>query len=232
MRISEINMQKKLAILAVILLLSSAPFLQPNIAHACSCVADTSQEEDFENAEAVFIGRVLSIEEHRGFAQQLLRTLPFIERRPSYRTITFHVTERWKGIDANLVTAATGFGGGDCGYYFAEGETYLVYAHDGDFYGEKLATGICSRTEVLRHADEEITALGPSDSTFTDAETVYNPIDGPWWNEIQNEIAEFFIQPITRTIFVAPWHVALGIIALYITPPTAFVCWLIRRRRK
>lgn len=219
------NITKKLFVAVIAL---SAMVLAPHSVLACSCVADYAQEKAFEDAEAVFVGRVLSIEKHRNTLRQLFTD----DIAPSYRTVEFWVTEQWKGIDKNVVTVATGFGGGDCGFYFAEGEQYLVYAHDGGFYGEKLATGICSRTEVLRHADEEITALGPSDSTFTDAETVYNPIDGPWWNEMQNKIAEFFIQPITRTVLVAPWYVALGIIALYLTPPVALLYWLIRRRRK
>lgn len=227
MHTPEIDMRKKLTILtlATALTFSSVSFLLPNTAYACSCVADYSQEQAFEDAEAVFVGRVLSIQEHRNTLRQLFSN----DIAPSYRTIEFHVTERWKGVEKNLVTVATGFGGGDCGLYFAEGETYLVYAQEGGFYGEELATGICSRTEVSRHADADIAALGPSDTTFTDAETVYNPIDGPWWNEMQNEIADFFIQPITRTIFVAPWHVALGILSLYIAPLVVLAYWLFRK---
>lgn len=205
----------------------------PDTAHACSCVANSSQTEDFANAEAVFVGRVISIEEHHGFAQQLLRTLPFIEHRPSHRTVEFWVTERWKGVNENLVTVATGFGGGDCGFYFAEGEQYLVYAHDGEFYGhgQALATGICSRTEVLRHSNEEVAMLGPGDTSFTDEEMVYGHTGDSRWNEIQNAISEFLIHPITRTIFVSPWYVALGILFIYIAPVILLAYALFKRVR-
>jgi len=221
-------MQKKLIIFTLVsaFVFSAASFLLPDIAHACSCAAGTSQEEDFENAQAVFVGRVLSTDTHKGALRDILGDTP------SHRNVEFWVTERWKGVNENPVTVATGFGGGDCGFYFAEGERYLVYAHDGDFYGTDLSTGICTRTEVLRHSNEEVALLGPGDTSFTDAEIVYYPFRESWWNGIQNRIAEFFIEPITRTIFVAPWYVALSIIALYLTPPVALLYWLIRRRRK
>jgi len=214
--------------LVTALIFSGALVVSPSTVYACSCVANYSQEQAFEDAEAVFVGRALDIGEHHNTLRQLFSN----DVAPSYRTVEFHVTERWKGIEKNVVTVATGFGGGDCGFLFAEGETYLVYAHGGDFYGQELATGICSRTEVLRHAEEDIVALGSGGTTFTDAETVYNPIEGSWWNTVQNKIADLFIQPITRTVLVTPWYTALGIIALYITPPIVLLYWIVRRLRK
>jgi hypothetical protein len=219
------------SLIASVIVSATFVFL-PGSAYACLCVAGTTQEEAYENATAVFVGRVLSIEEHRGVAGQLLRTLPFFDHRPSYRTISFHVTERWKGADANLATVASGFGGGDCGFYFAEGETYLVWAHDGDFYGENLATGICTRTEVLRHAGGDIAALGPGDSTFTEEESLYDPTDNSVWSEVLGDTVGLVTEPITRTIFITPWYVALGIIALYLTPVISFVYWLYRRLKQ
>jgi hypothetical protein len=217
---------------AIALALNGAWFVFPNTAHACSCVADYSHEQAFDDAEAVFVGRVLAIDEHRGFARQLLRTIPFLDNRPSYRSVAFHVTERWKGVDTNLVTVATGFGGGDCGFLFAEGETYLVYAHDGDFYGEELATGICSHTEVLRHSEDAITALGPGNSLFSDEESVYDPTNDThillWMLGRPTDT----IRDAHHTVLTGPWYAALAVIALYLTPPITVAYWLIKRHRK
>ena len=221
----------KILILGIVIIAFSALqfYVQPNTAFACTCVADISQEESFAQAKAVFVGRVLSIEKHNSIVRQLLRTLPWFENNPTYRTITFHVTKRWKGVDANLVTVATGFGGGDCGFLFAEGERYLVYANDGDFYGEELATNICMRTEVERYAEGDIAALGTGDSTFTDEELIYNPTRDSLWNKMIGEIFEFFTEPITRTIFVAPWHIAFLILTIYIALPILLMYFLIKR---
>ncbi|MBU1557704.1 hypothetical protein KKC45_01975 [Patescibacteria group bacterium] len=123
----------------------------PNSVFACSCVADIPQEESFNQAKAVFIGRVISINK-KG---------EFLRLKNSHRNINFNVTEYWKGEVSKITTVATGFGGGDCGYYFAEGETYLVYANDGNsWYGEDLATSICSRTERLRDVSKDLALLG------------------------------------------------------------------------
>ncbi|MEX2437432.1 MAG: hypothetical protein WD509_02555 [Candidatus Paceibacterota bacterium] len=203
-------------------------FSLPDAAHACSCVANYSQEQAYEDAEAVFVGRVLGIQEHRNTLRQIFSN----GINPSYRAVEFHVTDRWKGIEKNLVTVATGFGGGDCGFHFAEGEQYLVYAYDGSFHGKELETGICQRTEVLRHAEDDIVMLGPGNTTFTDEESVYDPTNDSTLNEVQNKIAEILIEPITRTTFVAPWYIALGIISLYITPPISLAYWMVRRKSK
>ena len=56
----------------------------------------------------------------------------------------FVVAESFRGLRSAEAEVVTGWGGGDCGYEFVKGETYLVYA----FRGEKdklLRTGICTR---------------------------------------------------------------------------------------
>ncbi|MCR4325427.1 MAG: hypothetical protein NUV59_01305 [Patescibacteria group bacterium] len=220
-------MKVKITISAIVAILL-AGFGVPDPAFACSCVADYSQEQAFEDAEAVFVGRVLSIQEHRNTLRQLFGD----DIAPSYRTVKFHVTERWKGIEQNLVTVATGFGGGDCGFYFADGETYLVYAHDGSFYGEELATGICTHTEVLRHAQDDLDALGPGDSLFSQAESIYDPTGR------ENLLLWILGRPVDTiraanyTILTGPWHIALGIIALYFLPPVALLYWFVKRRKR
>jgi hypothetical protein len=56
------------------------------------------------------------------------------------------------------VVVFTGSGGGDCGFPFRRGESYLVYASantDG-----WLGTGICGRTAELSRAAADLRELG------------------------------------------------------------------------
>src|SRR5437868_10960043 len=63
------------------------------------------------------------------------------------KRIKFQVKEVFRGDKQDTLDVWTGFGGGDCGFLFQKGETYLVYAgHDGR---RRLTTDICSRTRRL-----------------------------------------------------------------------------------
>lgn len=204
----------------------------PVSARACLCAAEYTREQAFTDAEAVFVGRVLSIEEHSNTLKRLFGGGP----APSYRVVTFHVTERWKGAEENLITIATGMGGGDCGFHFAEGERYMVYAQQaGDFYGEELATSICSHTEVLRHAWKDIAALGPSDSLFSDEELIYDPTNDREAQQLMWQLlsrAADTIRSIHDSLLTAPWHISFGIVALILTPPVALAYRSLTRRKK
>ena len=198
----------------------------PVFAYACSCAAEYTREQAFEDAEAVFVGSVLSVKERGNTLKRLFGDGP----TPSYRAVTFHVTERWKGTKENLITIATGMGHGDCGFHFAEGERYLVYARQaGDFYGKELATGICSHTEVLRHAGDDIAALGPGDSLFSDDELIYDPTNDrntQWltWQMLSRPANA--IRSMYDFVLNGPWHISFGIIALVL------VYRLVTRRKK
>ncbi|WP_052574125.1 hypothetical protein [Haloferula sp. BvORR071] len=62
-----------------------------------------------------------------------------------------------KGGVAGVVEIHTGFGGGDCGYHFEEGKSYLIYANRSD--DGRLNTGICLRTALLQNVGEEVLEL-------------------------------------------------------------------------
>ncbi|HLC99351.1 MAG TPA: hypothetical protein VJC11_00110 [Patescibacteria group bacterium] len=134
----------------------SNAFLMPSAVFACSCVADIPQKDSFDQAKAVFSGKVLSIHAKEGFFG-----VDF-----SRREVTIQVLETWKGTSTNVVTVATGRDDGDCGFAFQKGERYLVYAHDASRdYQTELGTGICERTKLLAQADEDLATLG-SGKTF------------------------------------------------------------------
>ncbi len=108
---------------------------------ACTCVVNTSTCKAEWDADAVFVGQVTAND---------LAAEPdiFLSRR-----VTFVVKETFKGIEGPLVDVRTGMGGGDCGFRFSVGDTYLVYAHRQHTTGT-LTTGICSRTSLAANAPD------------------------------------------------------------------------------
>ncbi len=120
--------------------------------NACECVGPILPCLGAENAQAVFVGQVLGITQvdppPKGEA-----AMPFYARK-----VSFKITESLKGGVDDTVEVYTGTGGGDCGFGFAKGKSYLVYAHRGT-HG-RLTTGICARTrEATRGAQDEIKEL-------------------------------------------------------------------------
>lgn len=102
-------------------------------AFACSC-AEATQAEQFENATAVFFGKVTNISQDGGS-----------------RSVDFDVSKSQKGSVAENVTVLTGWGDADCGFNFEVGREYAVYA-----YGEegRLGTNICTGTSLVAESQD------------------------------------------------------------------------------
>lgn len=114
---------------------------------ACSCIAPGPPCQAYWKSSTVFVGQVTAMaeathteERMAGFAQRLVR---------------FAVTEPLREVSGTTVEAYTGMGGGDCGYAFKVGESYLVYAHRNP-QNNKLYASICSRTRLLQEAGEDL----------------------------------------------------------------------------
>ena len=114
--------------------------------------------EELERAKAVFSGKLLLSKNER--QQEGMRGA--IEYWSAH---LFEVQETWKGVSQ---TQAIVYGDlSDCGAFYQEGETYLVYAYE---YKEKeLFTSSCYRTVELSHAQDDLNSLGPG---HTDLEEV------------------------------------------------------------
>jgi len=122
----------------------------PAEAHACTCSGSPNPPcQAAWQADAVFAGRVAEIghPEPSAFMPQGFRM----------RRIHFAVTESFLGDVASEQTVFTGLGGGDCGYQFAAGASYVVYAHRAE--DGSLTTGICSRTRSTSGAGEDLAYL-------------------------------------------------------------------------
>jgi Carboxypeptidase regulatory-like domain len=137
--IKRIGVSTTLRRFLAILFLISVGCLRPDSANACSCAGPGAPCAEAWRADAVFVGNVVSISSTAG------------------RRVELAVIEPFRGFQLSQVIVETGAGGGDCGYPFEIGQSYLVYAHrtpEGH-----LTTSICSRTRPARAATEDLAYL-------------------------------------------------------------------------
>lgn len=124
---------------------------------ACTCVdlpdipLDKQVREAVKDSARVFNGKVTKVvmPEDGAYSQV---------------TVYFAIQKTWKGKARKTLILKTGLGGGDCGYRFEVGKTYLVYAYSTDEQmpnnnGVTLETNICSRTQILNRATKDIEIL-------------------------------------------------------------------------
>lgn len=134
----------------------------PAQVHACSCVMPGTPSEEIDKFDAVFAGRVVSIE--HSFDPQGSSFSP-----GDQTTIAFKISAVWKGAvnrDMDVTTPSTG---GACGFAFEEGEEYIVYAYDSADADGGYSVNICSRTALLADAQEDLDAFGDGDAPLTQA---------------------------------------------------------------
>ena len=154
-------------------------------ANACSCIDPGPPCQSYGDASAVFSGRVKEItaltkddKSPKGYGQRL---------------VAFTVIQSYRGISGTGAETITGRGGGDCGYPFKVGESYLVYAYHNS-QNNKLYASICSRTRPLSQASEDLQYLR-SLATSTAEGTIYGVVskirrlNGDVWYETDGPIA-------------------------------------------
>ena len=126
-------------------------------AHACKCVEPGPPSEEMEKFDAVFAGRVVSIE--HSFDPNA-KTLGPGDRT----TVGLEVSTVWKGAVHQDLYVTTPPTGGSCGFAFTEGEEYILYAHESAYDDDGYAVSICSRTALLSQAQADIDAFGEGDA--------------------------------------------------------------------
>lgn len=130
-------------------LVTSLLVLNPDSASACSCLRSTP-EEHFARANAVFSGKVIEVDGKQN--TQIPLPDSFLNRQ-----IKFEVSRVWKGNVEKQEVVLTSDSSASCGYSFEKGKEYLVYASEQD---GKLQTGLCSGTNLLSQAQENLETLG------------------------------------------------------------------------
>jgi hypothetical protein len=138
----------------------AAVFALPSTADACSCIGGTPLCESFWKTPVVFSGEVLAIANSDPADPS---------RLSAQRRVRFRIDRAYRGTVSGEVDVYTGLGGGDCGFNFARGQKYLVFA--GTFQG-RLNTGICSPTKRLADAAIELAYLNDA-STSPDRGRVF-----------------------------------------------------------
>ncbi len=126
-------------------------------AFACTRAPPGSPSDELERSTAVFAGKVTGVEMPGG---------DVISSADPVR-VTFRMYTVWKGPSRDSLTVTTARSTVSCGYEFAAGKEYLVYA-----YGEEddLEVSLCSRTRPLTLAAADLAALGRGDGGGIGAE--------------------------------------------------------------
>ena len=121
------------------------------IAYPCSCQELPPPEEAYEMSNVVFSGQVTNVIEdwNNGFME-----------------ISIDVHNVWKGIIDNQIIILTGLD--DCGYYFQINEEYLIYGYYSQL--NYIWTDICTRTNLLTDAEEDIDYLNGLNNNETSIE--------------------------------------------------------------
>ncbi|MBK7709224.1 MAG: hypothetical protein IPJ30_26580 [Acidobacteria bacterium] len=123
-------------------------------AYGCSC-SRLAICEQFDLADTVFIGKVT------GSKEQRIGRYDDGERETEtvfdVGEIYFEVIEAFRGtVAGRRLTILSNTGGGDCGYWFRRGETYVVFASREKTPTARLWTSLCSGTAALGVADEAL----------------------------------------------------------------------------
>jgi hypothetical protein len=156
-------MKNKYFRLLFFLMLSGVPLVLPSPAHAYICAQPSSTLEAISDAETVFVGKVIAIEEGQ------------FERRSDISSAVFDVAKVFKGeVGLKAIVSADS---ADCNASFEQGQSYIVFArkfeHTGFHpnmygtndtpYGERLFASECSGTEPLAsdRGEQTLKDLGP-----------------------------------------------------------------------
>lgn len=106
-------------------------------AAACDCAPPPPPKEALEKAAAVFLAKVVKIEDDPKFA--------------GLRRVHVTVERWWKGGVAAQLTVCTPKSGAACGFGFREGDRYLVYTY-AEPGSKEMFVSLCSRTATIENA--------------------------------------------------------------------------------
>jgi hypothetical protein len=144
-------MRKRADSLFFALLLGLSLVVGAKPAYACSC-ADVPLEDDIRDADVVFSGEVLSIDEDASVGSGPLAATG---------RITLAVEDSWKDATARTADVHGQGDGVNCYNTFEEGEAYLVYASRAEGADAPLKNIGCGETKPLAAAEADLRLLGP-----------------------------------------------------------------------
>lgn len=168
------NKQTRLFITKLLLfsfLMTSLILVDTSRVFACSCAISESATAEIENADAVFAGVVSTVDRPTG--DTISSADPI--------TVTFEVAQVWTGPNEQTLTVTTARDDASCGYHFAVGVAYLVYARSNpENEGGLLSVSLCSRTAPLINALDDLYELGPGEKPAAEQEqSSQTPVSSP-----------------------------------------------------
>lgn len=133
--------------------------------YSCSCIGNSTVEGSLKGSDIVIVGNVVAAEmiQEVDTSFEIGRDSSGQRRFRSFSKMKYRivVTENFKGsYIGDTVTILTGMGGGDCGYHFAVGSSYVIYGYKRD-RDQRILVGsstyesdICTRTRKSDDASE------------------------------------------------------------------------------
>lgn len=136
---------------------------QPSSIDACSCIGESTVESSVKSSKLVIVGTVLTGERISiadtswSMGQDSAGHKIYLTHYKMKYTVL--VTEKFKGkFDRDTIVIITGCGGGDCGYRFVVGSSYIIYGYEStELASEKFdvfGTNICTRTRLATDKSE------------------------------------------------------------------------------
>jgi len=134
--------------------------------------------------------------------RQVLRSdasLPSDRMWQNYRIVTVRATAVYRGPKQERFEVKTGLGGGDCGFDFETGESYLIYATRND--KGTLLTDMCSHTSLAEGAGPDGRILRgepPSPDDLLDQDTYLRKFRSEHMSSVCGRVNRSDGTPVTR----------------------------------
>src|SRR5688572_22687964 len=129
-------------------LIMGLPFRASDV-KACTCMPQQSTYKEFQEARAVFVGKVIRSRDVAMTEVIRDKTFQVLER-----VFVFKVSESFKGLKESQVEINVGRIDSSCFQGFGVGQSYLVYAFGKS--ANSLGSGACSRTTNLSDAADDL----------------------------------------------------------------------------
>jgi hypothetical protein len=139
------------------------------VAAACECPPPPDALDALRDSTAVFVGTVERIDDPQP-SLRTQRSFPYLLYDvPAYapRSISFAVSQIWRGPPYRTIVITTGISRSQCGVDVRVGTTYLVYAYVNGV-GD-LITHRCSRTVPIDAARADLAVFGAGNRPSKDA---------------------------------------------------------------
>jgi len=140
-------------------------------AYPCSCLEPPPPEEAYEEADVVLSGKVLNMD---------------LDESGYYFEVSIQTIDVWKGDVLDEIIILTETSSDACGYNFQINDEYLIYAYS---YNSGIYTNICTRTNLLEYADEDLDYL----NQLSICDNGYIEIDGYCFYEDDIAVLQTFI---------------------------------------